>query len=350
MSTKPFKRVVDEQKEELKEENFVKPFKVQSTEPLIIDNLDTEEKDVEEPSSRVVKESFLKKAVHFLSSLSGIVVAFFVFIFMAVVADAINTIGDINSKGSVSEYIYLSALILLIVVFLMNIFANFKQIRLIKNVKNIQNRFKLQKSNPTQEIIPLSNTLLKHYENIQDPQLQEKIKIMREELNNSQIYKEIYNDIDNSLLPILDEKAKKLIHKASIQVALSTALSPVPMLDMILIVWRTTLLTKEIATLYGFKPSTISTLILLKQAVVNVAFAGIAELASDFANEVAGSSVLSKVSQSAGQGAANGILLARFGYGIMEVCRPIELGKKRDGFFKNIVKSIIGSFKSKESV
>ncbi len=77
-------------------------------------------------------------------------------------------------------------------------------------------------------------------------------------------------------------------------------------------------------------------------------FAGVAELATDLTNEMAGSTVLAKVSQSAGQGIANGLLLARLGYGVMEACRPIESDEKRGSFVKSIMGSIFDSLSLKE--
>ncbi len=349
MSTKPFKVIVDEaeEKNEVKED-FVKPFKVESQEAL--DTSDTGDTNIEIESALddVKRESSLRQSINYFSSINGIIATIFIFIFIAVIADAVNTIADIFSTGEISSYIYLSGLILLIIVFLMNISTNFKQIRFIKSAKLVKDKFKLQKIAPTKEIIPLANTLLDHYEATSDKQMQKSIEIIRDELNTSQIYQEIYNDLDNSLLPVIDKKAKQLVHNASIQAALSTAVSPVPMLDMILIVWRSTLLTREIASIYGFRPGGLTTMILLKQGVINVAFAGVAELATDFTNEMASSTVLAKVSQSAGQGIANGILLARFGYGVMEACRPIESSEKRENFIKSIIGSIFDSLRLKE--
>ncbi len=351
MSTKPFKKAINESEVEANQKKAsVKPFKVESKEALnITDDSDTSI-EIEELVNNHESKSTLQQSINFFSTVNGIIAAIFIFVFIAVVASAANTISDIFSEGGISDYIYLSGLLLLIIVFLMNISTNIKQIRFLKNAKHIKDEFRLQKSNPTKEIIPLTNTLLNHYDSTLDQQLQKSIEIIREELNTSQIYPEIYNDLDNSLLPVLDEKAKKLIHNASVQAALSTAVSPVPILDMVLIVWRSTLLTKEIAALYGFRPGGLTTIVLLKQGIINVAFAGAAELATDFTNEAAGSTVLAKVSQSAGQGIVNGILLARLGYGIMEACRPIESDEKRESFVSSILRSIIASLNPKEEV
>ncbi len=238
----------------------------------------------------------------------------------------------------------MTGLVILLTVLILNIVSNIKQLRFIKSAEQIKTDFQKQRENPTKDIIPLANTLLQHLEKNPDEQLQKGVSVIRDELNSSQIYKEIYYDLDKTLLPILDKKAKQIIHNASVQGALSTAISPIPLFDMVLIIWRSMLLTKEIASLYGFRPGRLTTFFLLKQGILNVAFAGISELATEATNEMAGTSILSKVSKSAGQGIANGVLLARLGYGVMEACRPIDFSEGRTGFVNSIFKSMIGSF------
>jgi len=249
----------------------------------------------------------------------------------------------------ISSYIYLSGLLLLLVVLFLNIFSNIKHLRFIKNAKNVKEKFILQKQNPTAEIIPLANIILDQYSKSTDKKIIQSIEHIREELNRSQIYKEIYKDLDSELLAIIDTKAKAIIHKASMQAALSTAISPFPLFGMLLILWRSVLYYPKKTSIYGFRPGGLSTIILLKQAVLNIAFAGVTELASELTNEIAGSTLLAKVSQSVEQGVANGVLLARLGYGIMEACRPIKSTDKRGSFIKEIMLSFFKVFKSKEN-
>ncbi len=345
MKQKPFKRNVEEENNTTEEDtSVVKPFKTESQEELKISVDDIKIEDTIAEST-----SLLHTNVSFFNTIGGIITAIFIFVFFAVVADTVSTLAEIFSSGSIAEYIYLIGLVILLSVLVLNIISNIKQLRFIKNAEYIKEGFKKQKINSTKDIIPLTDTLLKHFDKNPDIELQNEISIIRDELNTSQIYKEIYDDIDNTLLPIIDKKAKQMIHNASVQAALSTAVSPLPMFDMVLIVWRSMLLTKNIALLYGFRPGRITTFMLLKQGILNVAFAGIAELATEVTNEIAGTSVLSKVSKSAGQGIANGVLLARLGYGVMEACRPIDSDEGRAGFVNSIIKSVIGSFGSAES-
>ena len=70
-------------------------------------------------------------------------------------------------------------------------------------------------------------------------------------------------------------------------------------------------------------------------------FAGVAELASEYLSEATHSSIISKISLSAGQGLSNGVLLARLGFGVIQACRPITSKTKRETFIKSIFISLI---------
>jgi putative membrane protein len=340
MKQKPFKREITEENNIPSDDlNKIKPFKVESDETLDIENEDITIEDTVNDTLSTAQGS-----VGFFNTLTGVISAIFIFVVFAVLADTIGTISNIFVSGSLSEYIYLTGLLILLFVLILNIMSSIKQLRFIKNAEQVKKGFKEQKEKPTKDIIHLADILLQHLEKNPDEKLKKEILVIRDELNSSQIYKEIYYDLDKVLLPILDEKAKQIIHKASVQAALSTAISPIPLFDMALIVWRSVLLTKDIAALYGFRSGRLTIFFLLKRGVLNVAFAGVSELATEATNEIAGTSILSKVSKSAGQGIANGVLLARLGYGVMEACRPIDFSEGRASFVSSILKSIVGSF------
>jgi len=348
MSTKPFKRTISDEEHEvnLVKETEVKPFKIKSDEDIDTSNFIELEEEIIYNNNESLN-SFSSK-INFFSTIGGVVTSIFIFVFAIVIADTVETVNKIIADNTLSNYIYLGGILFLLIVLILNIISNLKQIKFIKNVNKIKSQFNQQEKNPTKEIIPLANVLLDFYSKSDDKDIQDRIKYIKNEINISPVYQEIYDDLDSKLLLILDKKAEQIIHKASIQAALSTAISPFPIVDMFLIVWRSIYLTKEISLIYGFRPGGLATILLLKQAVVNVAFAGITELASEFSTEITGTTVFAKVSKSSGQGIANGILLARLGYGILEACRPIERKKIRGSFLKSFLVSISKIFISNE--
>lgn len=346
MTTKPFKKVVENDVAKSEKKESIKPFKKE-----VSDEFTFEESvycDFESIDKSEIKASFIKKSIKFFSGLSGIFTALAFFIIIAIIADTIQTVNNIITSSTFAEYIYLGGLLFLLLVLFLNIFSFIKQLKQLKSSQRIKEEFKSQKSKPTEKIVTLANILFEHYKNSSDKDLLCKIDEVKNKINNSVVYEDIYNELDNSVLSVLDKKAKQKIHNASVQVALSTAISPVPLVDMVLIVWRSTMLTKDIAAIYGYKPGAFTTILLLKQGAMNALFAGVTELATDLLSDVTSSSFISKISYSAGQGIANGILMARLGYGVMEACRPISSKDKRRSFFKTIIASMVESFNFSE--
>jgi len=332
---KPFKRNVDESENVIEEK--IKPFKVETTEAL--DATFQEDEKIETQP----KQGALASLLSFFTSLWGVISAFLLFVILALIANALQSASMIVTQGESWDYIYLAGVVLLLLVLLFYTISNIIQFRRIQSVASLQKAFKLQRHNPSKAIISLAHTLLKRYE--KDSDLQKSVVEIREEIERSHIYPQIYTTLDTKLLAPIDAKAKQAIHNASLQAALSTAISPLPLLDMALIFWRSMRLTREIASLYGYRPNTIATLMLLRRGVFNIAFAGVTQLAIELSHESTSATLLSKISQSAGEGIANGILLARLGYGIMEACRPLPSQEKREHFVKSMISSIFDAMR-----
>lgn len=323
MNVKPFKEEItqDLQKDE------IKPFKKKSTEEL-----DTSMDMLENSSQNFTK------SVSLLGSLGTVFAGIFAFILIVVFADTIKSLELVLESSTISSYIYLIGFAVLFIVLIAFSIENFKELMAIRKVEEIKKRFAIQKQEPNEDILPLANILLKRYEG--DEEMELIVNSIKDEIKSSSIYKNIYESLDKKLLQNIDKKAKKEIHRASIQGALSTAISPVPLIDMGLILYRSISLTKKIASIYGYRPGIVTTSLLLKQGIINVMFAGVAELASEFTNQATSSTFLAKASKQLGQGAINGILLARLGYGVMEACRPMESNDGKVNFFKMLLESM----------
>lgn len=310
---KPFKKEIEQNSKEV----FVEPFKQE-----VLDE---------------IKEETYKKSVSFLGSLGSVFVGFFTLIFVWILARTIQSVENVLSSGTLSGYIYLAGFTFLLVVLGIFTYNNIVEINKIKRVDKIKRDFQAQKDYPDKSIIILANFLINHYEKSVDKEI---IQSIKDEIDSSGIYKNIYESLDQKLLAPIDTKAKKVITKASLQGALCTAISPVPLIDMALILYRSVALTKEVASLYGYKPSFITTSILLKQGIINVMFAGVIELATEFTNQATSSSFLAKTSKQLSQGAVNGILLARLGFGVLQACRPIESNEGKTSFFRMLLSSL----------
>jgi putative membrane protein len=127
----------------------------------------------------------------------------------------------------------------------------------------------------------------------------------------------------STVLAPIDRRAYQLVRNGARDIGALTAFSPFGLLDGVIVLWRTTSMLRQIATLYGVRPGAAATVGLMRRSIRNVLVAGVGELVSDAAVETAGASLLSVLSARAGQGAINGLLAAKLGLSAMQLCRPL---------------------------
>jgi putative membrane protein len=125
------------------------------------------------------------------------------------------------------------------------------------------------------------------------------------------------------VLAPLDRDARRLVTRGARDIGALTALSPLGLLDSAIVLWRTLIMLRAIARLYGVRPGIVASLRLLRQTLAHVLAAGVGELLSDAAIETASASLLSVVSARLGQGAVHGLLAARLGLAAVQICRPV---------------------------
>jgi len=145
-----------------------------------------------------------------------------------------------------------------------------------------------------------------------------------------------------TVLAPLDRRAYGLVKAGARDIGALTAFSPFGLLDGLIVLARTLHMLRQIATLYGVRPTAAATLSLLRRALRNVLIAGVGEIASDAAVETAGASLLSVLSARAGQGAVNGLLAARLGLTAMQLCRPLPFAERELPSFRQLRSELFG--------
>jgi putative membrane protein len=126
-----------------------------------------------------------------------------------------------------------------------------------------------------------------------------------------------------TVLAPLDRQGRQLVIRGARDIGALTALSPLGVLDGLIVLWRTLSMLRAIARLYGVRPGAAASLRLLRRTLAHVLAAGAGELLSDAAIEAAGASLLSVLSARVGQGAVHGLLAARLGLAALQICRPL---------------------------
>lgn len=125
------------------------------------------------------------------------------------------------------------------------------------------------------------------------------------------------------VLSHVDEKALDKISKYSTESAILVALSPIAVVDMLVMIWRNTKMINEVAKLYGMNMSYWGRIKLIKQTFKNMVYAGASELITDVGADLVGADLLGKLSARMAQGLGAGMLTARLGIKAIEVCRPL---------------------------
>lgn len=128
---------------------------------------------------------------------------------------------------------------------------------------------------------------------------------------------------DRLLIEPLDLVAQKIIARRARRVTLLTTVTPAAALDILFVAVQNFGMLREIATLYGGKPSTLATLKIARMVVTHLAIAGGLSLSDSFIQLFIGKGLLGRLSARFGEGAVNGILTARIGLATSAVCRPI---------------------------
>lgn len=125
------------------------------------------------------------------------------------------------------------------------------------------------------------------------------------------------------LLSSLDKEAQKIIQRSSKQVAVSTALSRLMILDILIVFFSSWQMTKRLAELYGLRPSNLSLWRLFMQIFSHLIITGGMAAGEDFLSSLLGHGMAAKISSRLGEGVINGLLTCRIGLVALDYCRPM---------------------------
>ncbi|NMP17554.1 TIGR01620 family protein [Thalassotalea sp. Y01] len=152
-------------------------------------------------------------------------------------------------------------------------------------------------------------------------------------LDDSLSDKEVLELYSKQVLHQVDDQAVKQIAKFSSEAVLMVALSPLAVMDMLLLLWRNLKMVDKIAGLYGVRLGYWSRVRLLRQVITNMAYAGASEIVADVGLDMLGVDALGRFSTRAAQGLGAGMLTTRLGLKALYLCRPIPFAEtqKRPG-------------------
>jgi putative membrane protein len=128
---------------------------------------------------------------------------------------------------------------------------------------------------------------------------------------------------DREVLKPLDLETHRIIARSARRVTMLTTLTPAAALDILFVAAQNLRMLREIATLYGGRPSTLATLRLARMVIGHLAVTGGLALSDSLVQHMVGKGLVGRLSARFGEGTVNGILTSRIGLAAADVCRPI---------------------------
>lgn len=120
----------------------------------------------------------------------------------------------------------------------------------------------------------------------------------------------------------LDERARAATRAAVRRTAMVTAITPFPVLDMVVTLAIDLGLMRRIARIYGGRPGLLGGWRLLRLSLASVLASGALDLTDDAIGGALGAGIAARLSRRAGVGLLNGLLTARLAAAAMDLGRP----------------------------
>ncbi|OCH32179.1 TIGR01620 family protein [Aliivibrio fischeri] len=158
---------------------------------------------------------------------------------------------------------------------------------------------------------------------------------------------EVFEMYDSMVISVQDKRAKALISKHAGESALMVALSPLAVVDMLLVAWRNIRLIEQVSEVYGVELGYWGRLRLFKMVLQNMAFAGATEIATDVGVDMLSTGLAGKLSTRAAQGLGIGLITARFGLKTMDLMRPLPWMNDEVPKLSDMRKTIVAQLVSK---
>jgi putative membrane protein len=143
------------------------------------------------------------------------------------------------------------------------------------------------------------------------------------------------------LVEPLDQEAHRIIARSARRVTLLTTVTPAAALDIIFVAALNLRMLREIASLYGGRPSVFATLRLARLVVGHLAVTGGLALSDNLLQHLLGKGLLGRLSARFGEGAVNGILTSRIGLAACDVCRPVPQEQSSKETLGSLLKELV---------
>ncbi|CAN5363316.1 TIGR01620 family protein [soil metagenome] len=154
---------------------------------------------------------------------------------------------------------------------------------------------------------------------------------------------------DRDLVSRFDDDAHRIIARAARRVTMLTTVTPAAALDILFVAAQNLRMLRELATLYGGRPSLLATLRLARMVIAHLAFTGGLALTDNLVQHVLGKGVVGRLSARFGEGTVNGILTSRIGLAARDVCRPIPQEAEAKETLSSLLRELVTFDRGKQN-
>lgn len=179
------------------------------------------------------------------------------------------------------------------------------------------------------------------------PLIEQAEKRWLNELDEAYNSQEVLFLFSQNVLQPIDKQVKKLISQSAAENAVIVAVSPLAIVDVLMMAWRNIALVNKITRAYGMELGYFSRLKLFKMVLKNMVFAGATEIATDVGMDIFSQNLTAKLSMRAAQGIGVGLLTARLGIKAMEFCRPVALTRAERPTLSVVRQELLGVLKDR---
>jgi putative membrane protein len=199
-----------------------------------------------------------------------------------------------------------------------------------------RNASELKAQQNTQKLTPFVDSLVSFYTDTpQEKQLEHALSLMPDYLDDA----ERLRHLEKLFIEPLDARVENIIRKHSVQTGIAVAASPMPSLDALLTVWRTSIMIKEISNTYGIRPNFGNRMRILYRVGRSTAYSGLSQTALDML-DLSNFPALN-IGAKGLQGAGACVATSRIGIQCASLCRPIPTDRTKTGYREKLVSSLL---------
>jgi len=149
--------------------------------------------------------------------------------------------------------------------------------------------------------------------------------------------------LSRTVMTPLDRRAESAVRRATAGGFGITAVSPTAFTDVIFFVAMAVRMVRNVAAVYGHRPTAAATIHLLRRLVVEAGRLGVVDMAGMGLTQHLGGAIAERLATSTAESLYTGQRMARIGLITMSMCRPVPFERaEMPGMFSSLVGNLFG--------